>query len=160
RIDPSSEYLGHNPGEGRIFPHGMRPHFESFVPQADGAPALKNCKIVAAQRRANVLAVLTQDLKAKHSRKDAPKAMLRLYSGPEGIPLAEYRVLDEKFGFVLSPDARWLALQVDDNRVEVRDIVQGGPPTLVTRVGGCHQRVWAHLGRGFLRFTEGKYTHQ
>jgi hypothetical protein len=133
------------PNEGRLYLWRPRSAWAAdFVPLKDGRPALQNCGIRAAQCRGNTLAV---QVYGRHGA-----AGLRLYRGPEGIPLEEY---SEPLAFTLSADGEQLARQAAATAVEVRPVA-GGPPNLKTRVGGCSMPQEFILGHGWLTIVTAK----
>jgi MoxR-vWA-beta-propeller ternary system domain bpX1 len=108
------------------------PHWTPFTPQADGQPVLRHCEPLAAQCRGNTLALLTT------GARQGP--VLRLFRGPEGVPLASYptderHLVYQSTEFTLSEDGAWLARKVTPARVEVRRVTGDAPP-VITVAGG------------------------
>jgi len=150
-------YFEHNPHTGVIRINDLEESGRwACTPLSNGVPVLKDCEVLAAQFQGHTLALLTK--KPGFGRRER-RLTLRLFTGPEGTPLAEFPHSNPGFGFVLSADGRKLARQIDVRQVEVRDVYQGGAPTLVTRNGGYHTKVRIHLGPQELEISAGKFCH-
>jgi hypothetical protein len=147
-------FLHLDPDRGELDNHWMTPPWQPFAPLADGQPALKGCRALEAQCCGNTLAVKTSYIKRPYA------IMLRLFRGPEGVPLAEYEMAHWNYDFVLSPDGRYLARQVERSRLEVRPVGDGTGPVFQTRVGGFAHGFSQHyhfiLGDRWLLLGTGK----
>ena len=137
-------------GQLRLF--GMQPPWDPFVPLFDGRPALKGCELLEAEYQRNILAV-----KVRHPN-NKPELTVRLYRGPNGIPLAEYRVPLPASGFALSSDSRLLALQTIHGQVEVRDTTGDGTPIASTYAGNFSPRQLL-LGHRWLLLRKGRANY-
>jgi hypothetical protein len=123
-----------------------------FTPQSDGQPALAGCTLQGVDCCGRTLAALVVD-----PRRSASSRTLRLFHAPEGVPDAEYAVHGDTF--TLSDDGRLLALQVAQNRVEVRDTALRGPALCVSPVGRFHPFIDVMLGDKFVRVHNGAFLH-
>src|SRR5262249_48169647 len=77
---PSGRYLHVDRTSGTLHPRRLESEWRPFTPLANGQPLLKGGKIMAAQGRGSVLAIMT-------FRKNM---VLQLFKGPDGILLGEY----------------------------------------------------------------------
>jgi hypothetical protein len=126
------------------------PPWETFMPMADGVPILKNHRILQARCRGNMLA-------ATFCPDSEPNRIaLRLFRGPDGIPLSEHSH-GARWSFTLSHDGGRLARQIGDGMVEVRDL--SGGTVWTTSKGKCHQHMHVELGEMWLTARVGKWTH-
>jgi hypothetical protein len=115
-----------------------------FTPLADGVPALRGWNALAVQCRAVILALLT-------SREDRPgEKVLRLFRGPQGVPLASYPMRASRAEFVLSEDGERLARLVGEYWVEVNRVGGDNGLLLATRAGGFSRRLRMVLGDGWV----------
>jgi hypothetical protein len=105
------------------------PHVAAFIPQADGRALLRGAKPLAAQCCGTTLALLTTGPRPEEH------PTLRLFRGPEGVPLASYLMDPRTPDFILSADGRWLARAVTQARVEIRRVIGDAGP-VVTEAGG------------------------
>jgi hypothetical protein len=78
---------------------------------------------------------------------------------PEGIPLAEFVHPNRRFGFVLAPDGRRLARQVEVRQIEVRDVLEGGKPLLLTTLVPNKNEVRIDVGDDRILIMAGKHCH-
>jgi hypothetical protein len=141
-------------GTGTVSVEGVSPKWQPFTPLADGLPVLKNCRLIDAAHRENILAMLC------YRRGDAGKLTLRLFMGPNGIPIGEYSYSIHQVGFALSDDGRLLARQTENGRLlQVHESTTSGPPMFVTPHGRFHQRLVVELGAAWLIVQIGKLTH-
>jgi hypothetical protein len=133
---------------------GVQPAWEPFVPRADGQAMLKDSRIVHASYRDGTLAALFWG-------KGQDESMLRVFRGPPGIPLAEFRYpIMEHAGFALSPDGRLLARVADKEQgVCVHDLRKAAIPIYVTPCQRFHDRLVVHLGDHCLSIQIGRVTH-
>jgi hypothetical protein len=131
------------------------PGWAAFTPVADGKPLLLNCAADAIDCRGHTLAVRSHD-------PNQPNAMhtVRVFRGPTGVPLGEYRRPPDVAAFALSPDGRLLALQSGTFQVEVRDALAGGPPRCVTAVGRYHHDASVEVGDHRLTIQMPRMLHQ
>lgn len=141
------------------YPEPANPHdaptceIQRFTPLADGQPVLKGCRIMAAQRGEDVLAVSAYLL-------DQPQQVtLRLFQLPSGAPICEYAQNSTFFGFALSGDGQRLARQIAEMQLAVHDLGTGSGPVSVTPVGKCHQNLAVELGEETLSITIGDHGH-
>jgi hypothetical protein len=143
-----SLYLDRDQGDVEVY--RVNPPWQTFIPQADGQPVLKDCLALDAQCCGPTLGVKTSQIGTKRA------IMLRLFRGPEGVPLAEYEMAHWVHDFVLSPDGRHLARQAGTSRLEVRPVGDGTGPVFKTRVGGFSQQYHFLLGDRWLLLGAGK----
>jgi hypothetical protein len=134
---------------GELCLSGVQPGWRPFVPRGDGRPSLEGCKLVRAECRGNILAVLVRDPRRK------PAETLRLFLGPEGVPLAEYPATGHT-GFALSPDGRLLAKQDGNGQVVVNNTVDGGLPVATTFAGTFSPCNHVLLGESWLLVRKGR----
>jgi hypothetical protein len=130
------------------------PAWESFTPLEDNQPVLKGRHLVSADCQGHTLAALFT--------KPNPNelgAVLRLFRGPRGIPLAAFPQPRDELRFALSNDGRLLAQEVGRAQVEIRDVLAGGPPRHVTSVGRFHSDVKIELGDRWLILQIDKRMH-
>jgi hypothetical protein len=147
-----------NWSDGQVELRGVTQPWKPFIPLADGLPVLKGATIVEAQYRAGTLALLC-------SHSDWPNLSLRLFRGPDGVPLEEIPVQARQLGgfvregdFVLSDDGERLARRVHYGKLEIRDL--GGRPPVLTQVGGFSARVGLFVGRQGLLLLTGQHYSQ
>jgi hypothetical protein len=119
------------------------PHWEAFAPLADGRHVLRGAQLLDANCQGRTLAALF-----RHAPGNVCK--LRLFRGPDGIPLAEFHQPTPRCRFALSSDGRLLARQVRSSQVEVRDVLAGGPPVCQSPRGRFHHDAVLELGRDWL----------
>jgi hypothetical protein len=141
-------YLDRDQGEVHVF--RVNPPWQPFIPLVDGQQALKGCQALAAQCCGSTLALKIPDDRRAHA------LLLRLFRGPEGIPLGEYAMARPNHDFVLAPDGRHLARQMSTSRLEVRSVGDGTAPVFKTRVGGFSQEYHFLLGDRWLLLGAGK----
>lgn len=137
---------------GTLVLYGTDMTWRRFTPLADGVPVLKDCELQEAQCCGTTLAVSS-------CRKLSADRVLRLFRGPEGIPLSEFPQQTANMGFALSIDGRYLARHVGRCQVSVRDVNSSGPPALITHKGGCHQELKVELGHRWLTIQVGNFGH-
>jgi hypothetical protein len=148
---PPQPYLRFHEKKGEVFLGGVSPAWEPFVPLADGKP-IQIGRMLTGQYAGKVLALL--------SANDATRPLkLRLFRGPDGVPLGEIDQPRNHARFVLSSDGRRLARQTGPCQVEVRRIGEGLGHLGVTPRGRCHQDVQGELGEMWLTLQVGKITH-
>src|SRR5262249_44905102 len=133
---------------GMVTLRGMDADWEPFTPLADGKPVLQNGTVMQAQWRGKVLGVISGDVRPPP---------LRLFQGPNGVPLREFHLMFSRPEFALSSDGRLLVRPTGPNQVEVHDLVDGGGPVLVTPRGGSHQRLDVRLGKRWLTVQVGNF---
>jgi hypothetical protein len=118
--------------------------FARFTPLADGLPVLRGWTAEAAQYRPSLLALLT-------TRPGPPaETILRLFRGPQGIPLATYPMRASRAAFALSEDGEQLARLVGEYWVEVNRVGGDNGLLLATRAGGFSRSLRLVLGDGWL----------
>jgi hypothetical protein len=126
--------LDENMGRLRLVSGELLP-VADFIPLADARPALKGCKLLGAAYGGDVLAIKVRGPGPSVAVK------LRLFRASAGVPLAQYAVHHEVFGFALSADGKLLARQTGGWRVEVRN-TEGYPKPLVkTRAGNFSSHI-------------------
>jgi hypothetical protein len=153
-VEDLGPFLNLDPDQGRLYVgHLGEIPWKPFTPLADGRPVLRGCIATEAHCCGRTLAVKTVQL-GQHRGQS-----LRLFRGPEGIPLAEYSLATQGDDFVLSPDGRWLAHQGGDARMIVHEVAGGKAPVRLTRRGGFSQAYHFLLGEGWLLLTSGKRHH-
>jgi hypothetical protein len=134
---------------GSLTLFGLHPDWEAFIPLADGQPLLRGAELLAADCKGRTLAA--------RFRTPQGNAILRLFRGPAGTPLAEFR---QNWGaFALSSDGRLLARLVRSSEVEVRDVVAGGPPVCVPPRGRFHHDAVVALGDYWLSIQVHQTVH-
>jgi hypothetical protein len=121
-----------NRDRGELHLQGIVPAWNPFVPLSDGKPVLKKATVVAARCQGDVLAV--------HCLAQGGWGV-RLFRGPDGIPLAEFPDIGLHTPFDLSTDGRLLARQISTNRVEVRETGGNPVPVAATYAGRFSERV-------------------
>jgi hypothetical protein len=142
---------------GKVALHGVPP-WGVFTPRADGQPVLKACTVIRAQCRGNTLALVI------NRSGPEPGVTLRLFRGPEGVPLASFpfdpRAIDfTAMGFTLSSDGRLLAFRGRKNRLDIRKVDGSAPPVLI-QTGGFSGATILTLGhRCLLLLTGGGHAH-
>jgi hypothetical protein len=141
-----------DPETGQIDVHVTQLPWQPFIPLADGRPALKSWTAREALCCQHTLALMTSRFGSTRS-----ELILRLFRGPEGIPLAEYPMTGDKLTFALSADGERLARLVGNYRVEVRRVAGDNAPILGTHAGGFSPRVRLLLGEGWLILRTGKH---
>jgi hypothetical protein len=151
RPHPPRPYLPLYEKNGEVFLGGVTPPWARFVPLADGNPVDLG-RILRGQYAGNVLALL--------SGHDATQPLkLRLFRGPNGVPLGEIDHARNHPRFALSADGRRLARQTGPYQVEVRRVGDGLSHLAVTPRGRCHQDVQVALGDHWLSLQVGKQSH-
>jgi hypothetical protein len=126
---------------GTIRLKNVRPAWEQFTPLSDNEPILKGCKLEGADCQGHTLAALFSN-----PLKPAVWAMLRLFQGPSGVPLAAFPQPRNARRFTLSSSGRLLAREIGRGRVEIRDVLGSTVPQHVTAVGRFHPQVQVELG--------------
>jgi hypothetical protein len=123
-----------DPAAGQLHLVGVQPPWKPFIPLANGWPVLKGCKLLEAECRGNILAVKVRSFTTRK------EITLRLFRGPDGIPLAEYREPQDSnnptYGFALSSDGNLLAYQSAFWRVEVYN-TEGDTGPIAAAYSGC-----------------------
>jgi hypothetical protein len=142
-----------NASSGTVALSDVVPSWETFTPLVDGQPMLKDCELLTADCQRHTLALLVKGAAAGGT------PMLRLFGGPQGIPLASYPQSKAAPQFALSGDGRLLARQVSRSQVEVRDVHAGGRPLCVSPVGRFHPDVQVELGDCWLTIQIDRLTH-
>jgi hypothetical protein len=137
---------------GTVLIDAAVPAWITFQPLADGKPVLRGAEIIDAACHGHTLAALF-----RHPPGNVYK--LRLFHGPEGIPLAEFHQPLALSRFALSADGRLLARQVRATQIEVRDVHSAGPPLALTPRGGFHHDAQVELGEGWLSLQIDKTIH-
>src|SRR5262249_6226632 len=151
---PHGITLDGSTGEMRI--HGVFPPWKPFVPLADGQPVFRKHTLLAAQCRGDLLAVLAWTLEGKDYA-----TTLRLFRGPDGIPLAEYPCPYPSSGLALSNDGRLVARQILGSRVEVREPGGNPLPVAATFAGRFSPEVRFSLYDQWLLLKTGKrHVHE
>jgi hypothetical protein len=137
---------------GQVSLHGLPP-WGTFIPRADGQPALKGCLVHQVQCRGQTLALLCTQPGPQSS------LILRLFRGPAGRALASYPLGKRDEDFTLSNDGEWVAFKVRRARLEIRRVLGDAPPVL-THTGGCSGELGLFLGRRSLLLLTGRQnTH-
>jgi hypothetical protein len=122
-----------------------------FTPLADGLPMLKDQRLLDAKWRGTTLAALVT------SAGKGLSPRLRLFRGPEGVPLAEYAHVREDWGFTLSSEGQQLARQTGNRQVEIRDLRRGSVWRM--RKGKYHNNLIVGLGNQKMTIQLGEWTH-
>jgi hypothetical protein len=138
--------------EGKVILVGATPGWVPFRPWSDGLPVLRDCQILQAQLRGNTLGLVIAGGKTGHP-------YLRLFRGPAGVPLGEYRMLTRYRNFALANEGRRFAHMAGPCEVVVRDIAGDGKPVLVTRAAKGYPPLQVELGDGWLSARIGRQTH-
>jgi hypothetical protein len=144
--------LGFLSQSGTLAVVSVRPLWEDFSPEANGQPALAGAKLLDASCQGQTLAALFNSSPGNTCK-------LRLFRGPQGVPLAEFHQPHGLRRFALSTDGRLLARQVRSSQVEVRDVVAGGPPLALTPRGRYHHDARLQLGEFWLTILIDKTLH-
>jgi hypothetical protein len=139
---------------GAIRLKNVRPTWEQFTPLSDNEPILKDCKLEGADCQGHTLAALFSN-----PLKPAVSAMLRLFQGPHGVPLAAFPQSRNARRFTLSSDGRLLARETGRGRVEIRDVRRSNVPQHVTAVGRFHPQVQVELGDCWLSLRIDRTVH-
>lgn len=127
------------------------PGWGEFTPLADGRPLLKGCELGQADCQADTLAAVFMS--------QTGERILRVFRGPDGMPVSECRLRHIAHRFALSDDGRLLAVQVASGKVEIR-LAQGrGPALTVTPAGRYHADVRATLGDGWIVLNNNVAKH-
>ena len=143
-----------NPAEGRIRLENVIPVWEDFTPLADNEPILKGCRLQSADCQRHALAALfTNPLKPSEP------AMLRLFQGPQGVPLAAFAQSKKARGFALSACGRLLAREIECGQVEIREVFISKTPPHVTPVGRFHPLIEVELGECWLSLRIDRLVH-
>jgi hypothetical protein len=133
---------------GTIQPRGVDQEWLPFRPMSEGRSLLENQRLLWGVCRADVLALVTFDNQQHQT--------LRLFRGPDGIPLAEHPT----HGHVaLSSDGRLVAYSRGPSQVVVRTTDGGTVPLLMTVKGHAHPRIDIRLGRKLLVVRVGHHGH-
>jgi hypothetical protein len=148
---PPQPYLRIYEKKGEMLLGGVTPAWAPFVPLADGQP-MQLGRMLTGQYAGNVLALLSAYERTKPLK-------LRLFRGPNGVPLGEIDQAHNHARFALSADGRRLARQTGPNQVEVRRVDDGLSQLAVTPRGRCHQDMQVELGEMWLTMQVGKMTH-
>jgi hypothetical protein len=143
------------PEVGLLTLYRPRQPSRTLIPQADGQPALKGCRLQAAQLQGQVLALRL--LCPLESKRDVPQYLLLLHI-TEGRILGEYQLLF-KDGLALSEDGRLFARQLQMGQLEVRSTQPGSAPLCVTSTGGYHDAVVVELGECWLAIANGVFVY-
>jgi hypothetical protein len=137
--------------------------WREFTPLADGRPALRGHALLRAVCHGHILAGVFRG-------PEAP-AVLRVFRGPEGVPVGVYTLGDPRHEAALTRDGRLLAFQRVPAEVEVHDGRPGGRALCVMPAGRFHHDVevflgdcWLTLGVGghlrhLVRWKEGRLDH-
>jgi hypothetical protein len=120
------------------------PAWRSFIPLADGLPALRYWVAEQFQCRRQTLALLTS---CSMLRKEK---VLRLFRGPAGRPLASYPMRAARHLFTLSEDGEHLVRLVGEYWVEVNRVGDDNRLIFSTRAGGFSSRLRFVLGESWL----------
>jgi hypothetical protein len=150
---PDWPVLALDPRDGSLTV-GSVPGWRRFTPVADGRPMLKGCTLLGADCRGSTLAAHFGAPSARPGEN-----VVRVFRGPEGVPVGEFPFRVTATPFTLSDDGRLLALPGDPSRVEVRDALVHGPARCVTPVGRFHNAVRVELGDGWLALHNGVVLH-
>lgn len=137
--------LSFDPENGTIRLQNVLPAWEEFTPLEDNQPVLKGQKLERADCQGYTLAALF-----KNPTNWAVPAKLRLFRGPQGIPLASYLRSYDSHCFVLSNNGGLLAHQVGRGHVQIRDVSTSKSILHVLSAGRYHPRVQVHLGECWL----------
>jgi hypothetical protein len=146
----ATNYCCLDPDQGQLELRVAAGTWQPFVPLADGRPVLKECLLVAAKCCGNVLAIQVR------GPAPATKIALRLFRGPDGIPLAEYPVAYADNGFTLSNDGALLARQTAGWQVEVNTTAAPAPSRVITNAGGFSADTQFVLGDWWILVKSGK----
>jgi hypothetical protein len=144
--------VGFVPEEGFLAPVDVSPPWEGFAPRADGKLVAQGAALVDASCQGQTLAALFHEEPGNIHR-------LRLFRGPEGVPLAEFHQPHAWRSFALSCDGQLLARQVRSSQVEVRDVTAGGPPLALTPRGRFHHDAEVELGERWLSLRIDQTIH-
>jgi hypothetical protein len=151
-LDQARPRLSFDTTTGAVTLFGALPEWEAFMPLADGQPLLRGAALLDAVCQGRTLAALF-----RHAPGRACK--LRLFRGPQGIPLAEFHQPATLCRFALSSDGRLLARQPRASQVEVRDVAAGGPPLCLTPRGRFHHNAVLELGKDWLTLQTDNTLH-
>jgi hypothetical protein len=144
--------LSFSPASGTISLRDVVPPWEPFTPLADGKPLLHGEEILSASCQGHTLALLSR-------RGSNMAAILRLFRGPEGMPLEQFTQPAGFERFALSADGLLVARKVRSSQVEIRDVLAGGPPRCLTLCGRFHDVVVVELGDCWLTLRIGETLH-
>ncbi len=111
------EWIDLDRKSGRVTMHGLADNWE-FVTTADGRPAFRETWIEHAQRRGDVLAMVTCST--------GDPARLWIVDGPTGETIREYDHQPTRLRFLLSPDGRWIVRALGSRKFDIRPL--NGPP--------------------------------
>jgi hypothetical protein len=125
-----------------------------FTPLADGKPELRGWDLREAQWARHTLAV-----RFRRGVDHGAREVIKLFRGPEGIPLETFAVPYRRWGFILSNDGLRLARHSARAQVTVHDVGTPGPPVFETPLGGYHSDLSVELGTTWMRLQAGGHGH-
>jgi hypothetical protein len=136
---------------GTITLEGVDPPWPPFTPIGDGKGVLKDCQVTAAVYSQGILA-------GCFVRDNLPRSVvLRVFRGPEGIPIHEYH---QAYEFTLSPDGRLLAIESSNQAsILVHDVSKDCALVFSTPRGKYHPGLGVELGEYWLILRIGKLIH-
>jgi hypothetical protein len=144
--------LGLDRRSGNLWLDGVVPPWQSFIPLADGKPALAGWTLQRAECQHDVLAALFVSPNYKKQ--------LWLFHGPQGRTITTFPVAFDRDGFTLSSDGRLLALQRGPCQLEIRGTQPaGGDVRGVTPVGRFHNNAIVELGERWLCLAVDRTIH-
>ena len=120
-------------------------------PLADGRPALKGARVLAARSGGDVIGALASLSGAQQS--------LFLFSAGSFRSLGSYPVGNDVKDFAISPDGRRFARRIGDRHLEIRNMSGGALPLHVTPKGKAHPHLDVSIGETFLIINTGKHVH-